>query len=51
MRAKENAKYSQQAPTQINQQTNIKKTSKTSYNLPPQSSTPAPGMRQATKVN
>lgn len=51
MKAKENAKYTQQAPTQINQQTNIKKTSKTSYNMPPQSSTPAPGMRQATKVN
>jgi hypothetical protein len=52
MKARENAKYQNaQAPVQVNQQTNINKNSKTQYNMPPTSSTPAPGMRQATKVN
>lgn len=33
------------------QQVNMQKTSKTQYNMPPQSSTPAPGMHGATRVN
>lgn len=33
------------------QQVNVKKTSKTQYNMPPQSSTPAPGMHNAVRVN
>lgn len=33
------------------QQVNVQKNSKTQYNVPPQSATPAPGMHGATRVN
>lgn len=33
------------------QQVNVQKNSKTQYNVPPQSATPAPGMHNATRVN
>ncbi|AHY25176.1 baseplate hub subunit and tail length [Pectobacterium bacteriophage PM2] len=33
------------------QQVNVQKNNKTQYNMPPQSSTPAPGMNLATRVN
>jgi hypothetical protein len=51
MKAKENKYKDAPAQAQINTVNNIQKTSRTQYNMPPQSSTPAPGMRQATRIN
>lgn len=54
MKAKEAAtsnKGAGDAAGNLFQQVNMTKTSKTQYNMPPQSSTPAPGMHRATQVN
>lgn len=54
MKAKEAAssvKGAGDAAGNLFQQVNMTKTSKTQYNMPPQSSTPAPGMHGATRVN
>lgn len=53
IKAREAAKAGARAPDggQVFQQVNVQKTNKTQYNMPPQSSTPAPGMHGATRVN
>lgn len=49
-KAKDSQVNNKATPTNVNQTNIMQKTSKTQYNMPPQSSTPAPGMQRSLGV-